>query len=67
MLSSTLRIKLFATLLAACALPAAVQSQQLSDGTYIRPDDVARLQRFDAAAGSALLDMMAVAADTDRD
>lgn len=68
MQSSTHRIKRFAALLvAACAVPAAVQSQQLADGTFIRADDAARLKNFDAAAGSALLDMMALAADTDRD
>ncbi|MBC9245878.1 DUF4893 domain-containing protein [Paracoccus sp. 11-3] len=66
MLLSIPKIKLAAALLLACALPVAAQSQELGDGTPIRMDDVARLAQFDAAAGSALLDMMAFASEADR-
>lgn len=37
-------------------LPVAAWSQQLADGTPIKPDDARRLAEYDTAAGEALLD-----------
>lgn len=67
MQSSIRKHSLIAALLFAGALPAHAQQTRLEDGATIRTDDLARLDQFTFAAGSALLRMMAVAPAADRD